>query len=67
MTDPLSSYDAWVSAMRVSIMGAAIVRQSFDMMRDGRGAPDVDDMRRFAMEAGAIADLWVESLEKADR
>jgi hypothetical protein len=55
--------DAWIDMMHVSIMGASIARQSHDHMRDGRGAPEADDMRRFTDEAEALADLWMETFD----
>lgn len=55
-------FDVWKQSMRVAIMGASIARECHDKMARGRGAPDVDDMRRFSEDAAALADLWEESL-----
>lgn len=60
----MNDFDAWKAQMRVSIQAAAIVRQCFDKMAEGRAAPDKDDMDRYTEEAGAIADLWEERLPK---
>lgn len=57
-----NDFDHWKDHMRASIAAASIAVQAFDKLRSGRGAPDVDDMRHFAEEGEAVADLWVESL-----
>lgn len=58
------TYEEWVASMRVSIQAAAIVHMSCARMQAGLGPPDVDDMRNYAEEAAALADLWQESLPK---
>ena len=60
----MNNWDEWRRQMRVAIQAAAIVRQCFDKMAEGRGAPDEDDMIRYAEEAEAVADLWDETLPK---
>lgn len=55
-------WEQWKAQMRVSIAGASIARQAHDKMAQGRGAPDEEDMKRYAEEAGAIADLWASTL-----
>lgn len=62
MKEESEEFQTWKRNMRNSIMAAAIVRQCFDMMAEGRGEPKADDMRRFSDEAEAIAQLWAESL-----
>jgi hypothetical protein len=58
-------YEDWVAHMRVGIMSASIAHECHDKMRRGWGAPDEDDMRRFAEDAGALADLWQDSITRA--
>lgn len=62
MTNPFNNFDTWKQSMRVAIQAASIARQCHDKMARGLGAPDEDDMRRFAEEAAAIADLWEKTL-----
>lgn len=58
-----ASYEDWVWHMRIAIQAASIARECHDRMARGVGAPDVEDMRRYAEEGGALADLWEESKE----
>lgn len=58
----LDSWDEWKLHMRTAIVAASIVRECHDMMARGAGAPDLEDMRRFAEEAESIASLWEETL-----
>lgn len=46
--------------MKMLIAAASIARQAHDKLDSGAGAPDQSDMRRYAEEAEAIADLWAE-------
>lgn len=59
----VTPYQAWIDMMHVSIMGASIARQAHDHMREGRGAPEADDIRRFTDDAEALADLWMETFD----
>lgn len=56
----LNDWDEWKKHMRVAIQAASIVRECHDKMARGLGAPDADDMRGYAEEAAALADLWEE-------
>lgn len=58
----MNDWDQWKQAMRMAIQAASIVRESHDKMAQGLGAPDKNDMRRFADEAAALADLWESTL-----
>ena len=55
-----------------AIYGAMIAAQVQDLVRDGGGAPDYSQMRRFVEEAYAVADLaeevqqWEPSEEEED-
>ena len=60
--NPRDNYELWKAHLRIAIMGATIARECHDMMARGLGAPEVEDMQRFTMEAGALADLWEESV-----
>jgi len=62
VTHPLNDFETWKLHMRVAIQAASITRECHDKMARGAGAPDEDDMRRYAEEAGALADLWVEAV-----
>jgi len=50
----------WKDAISAAIYGAFIAQQVQDFMNSGKGAPGPVEMRRFAEEAGAVADLWRE-------
>jgi hypothetical protein len=50
----VNDWAVWKQQMRVAIQAASIVRECHDKMARGLGAPDEDDMRRFAEEAAAL-------------
>lgn len=56
----MNDWDEWKKHMRVAIEAASIVRQCHNKMARGLGPPDVDDMRSYAEESAALADLWEE-------
>lgn len=60
----LNNFDEWKRFMRASIQSASIVKQCHWKMERGAGAPDEDDMNRYIEEAGAIADLWEERMDR---
>jgi len=47
--------------MKCMIAAASIARQCHDKINSGAGAPTVEDMRNYAEEAEAIAELWEEA------
>lgn len=47
--------------IRAALVGASIANMAHDHRRAGRGAPDVEDMKRFIEEAEAIAALYDEA------
>jgi hypothetical protein len=63
----MNNFDAWVQQMRVAIQGASIARECHDKMARGEGAPNEDDMRRFAGDAAALADLWHDAVVTGHR
>lgn len=49
-----------IARIREAIIAAAIVRQTWDRMDEGRGPPDDDDMLDFIGEGVAVADQFAE-------
>ncbi len=50
----------WRETVGAAIYGTMIAAQVMDFMREGRGAPGPEEMRRFSVEADAVAYLWRE-------
>jgi hypothetical protein len=56
--DSPTKYEKHVYRMKCMIAASSIARQCHDKTSSGAGAPTADDMRDYAQEAEAIAELW---------
>lgn len=62
MKSQFNNYEHWRDHVRATIFAQYIALQCRDWMREGRGGVTPEAMAGFVEEAGAVADLWLETV-----